>query len=125
MSPLPGQRADGGIKLGHAKALRQQAPQELRVLVLTAELGKLGLEDAAIADAWAVVPGAGERSRLFDADRDPALIVPVLNSMLDRWPSPTARRLMTNRSSPGPQPVWSGCGTIDGLNSAAASSAYC
>src|ERR1017187_1258815 len=55
---------------------------------------------------------------------DSELIVPVLNSMLDKWPSPTARRLMTNRSSPGLQPAWSGCGTIDGLNNAAASSAY-
>src|SRR5579863_8388017 len=34
-----------------------------------AELGELGLEDAAIAGAWAVVSGAGERSRLLDADR--------------------------------------------------------
>ena len=45
--------------------------------------------------------------------------------MLDRWPSPIARRLSTNRTSPAAQPAWSGCCTIDGLNSAAASSAYC
>ena len=123
--PLPGQLADGGIELSLAEAPRQQAPQQLRVLAGMAELGKLVLEDAAIAGAWAGVPGVGERSWLSTLTADSALIVPVLNSMLDRWPSPTARRLITNRSSPGPQPAWSGCGTIDGLNSAAASSAYC
>ena len=36
-------------------------------------------------------------------------------------PSPICRRLIAARSSPGSRPVWSGCGTIDGLHSAAAS----
>ena len=46
--PLPGKLADGGIKLRQAEALRQQAQEELRVLAVMAELGKLRLEDAAI-----------------------------------------------------------------------------
>ncbi len=55
---------------------------------------------------------------------DSGLIVPVLNSMLDRWPSPDRPQAHDEPEFPGPQPAWSGCGTIDGLNSAAASSAY-
>ena len=42
----------------------------------------------------------------------------------DRCPSPTARRLRTNRHCPGSRPVWSGCATADGLNRAAASTEY-
>ena len=44
--------------------------------------------------------------------------------MEDRWPSPICRRLIATRSSPAASSVWSGCGTIDGLHSAAASTAY-
>src|SRR5664279_5126579 len=51
-------------------------------------------------------------------------IVPVRNSMLEMWPSPTPRALITNRVEPAGRPSWSGWGTIDGLNSAAASIAY-
>ena len=39
-------------------------------------------------------------------------------------PSPVARRLITNRSPPLETPLWSGCGTIEGLNKAADSSEY-
>ena len=49
---------------------------------------------------------------------------PLRNSTLDRWPSPTARRLRTNRHCPGSRPDWSGCTTADGLNRAAASTEY-
>ena len=53
-----------------------------------------------------------------------ALITPLRNSMEDMCPSPVARRLMMKRSEPSATPDWSGCGTIDGLKSAADSSAY-
>ena len=49
---------------------------------------------------------------------------PVRNSTDDRCPSPTARRLRTNRHRPGARPDWSGCTTADGLNRAAASTEY-
>ncbi len=45
---LPGQLADGGVKLGHAEAGGRQAPEELRVLVLMAEFGEFLLEQVAI-----------------------------------------------------------------------------
>ena len=51
-------------------------------------------------------------------------MVPVRNSMLETWPSPTARTLIRNRVVPAGSDVWSGCTTIEGLNSAADSTAY-
>jgi hypothetical protein len=51
-------------------------------------------------------------------------ITPDLNPMDEMCPSPVARRLMMIRHSPGDSPLWSGCGTIEGLNSAAASTEY-
>ena len=44
--------------------------------------------------------------------------------MEEMCPSPVARRLITKRSDPGGSPSWLGCGTTEGLNSAAHSSAY-
>jgi hypothetical protein len=49
---------------------------------------------------------------------------PVRNSTHERWPSPTARTLITNLTSPGARPLWSGWVTMDGLHSAADSTAY-
>ena len=51
-------------------------------------------------------------------------MTPVRNSMEEMWPSPVARRLMMKRRAPSGDAVWSGCGTMEGLNSAADSSAY-
>ena len=48
----------------------------------------------------------------------------VANPMDDRWPSPIWRRLIATRSCPASSPAWSGWATIDGLHSAAASTAY-
>ena len=45
------------------------------------------------------------------------------NSTDGRCPSPTARRLRTNRQLPAAMPDWSGWATAEGLNSAAASTA--
>ena len=50
--------------------------------------------------------------------------IPVRNVTELTWPSPVARRLSTKRSSPAAKPAWSGCATIDGLNSAEASKLY-
>ena len=58
------------------------------------------------------------RMRLF------ASIVPLRNVIDEIWPSPVARRLSKNRRTPGSNPDWSGCQTIDGLNNAADSRAY-
>ena len=44
--------------------------------------------------------------------------------MDEMCPSPVARKLMMNRSAPFGTFAWFGCGTIDGLKSAADSSAY-
>ena len=49
---------------------------------------------------------------------------PERNSTDDRCPSPTARRLSTNRARPGSRPDWSGWATADGLKRAAASTEY-
>ena len=71
------------------------------------------------------VPGAADRSgastQNLAARRRRS---PVRNSIEEMWPSPTARRLRTNRVSPGPRPDWSGWATIDGLQRAAASTEY-
>ena len=53
-----------------------------------------------------------------------ALTVPVRKVMEEMCPSPVARRLKMKRSAPLGNPVWSGCGTMDGLNSAADSGEY-
>ena len=53
-----------------------------------------------------------------------ASMVPVPNVIEEIWPSPVARRLKMNRSEPGGRSDWSGCGTMDGLNSAADSGEY-
>ena len=53
-----------------------------------------------------------------------ASTVPLRNVIDEMCPSPVARRLSTNRREPSSSPDWSGCQTIDGLNSAADSSAY-
>ena len=47
-------------------------------------------------------------------------MTPVRSSTLEMCPSPTARTVMRKRVDPAGSPPWSGCGTIDGLNSAAA-----
>ena len=44
--------------------------------------------------------------------------------MEDTWPSAVARKLRMKRNEPGGTSDWSGCGTMDGLNNAAASSEY-
>ena len=44
--------------------------------------------------------------------------------MDEMCPSPVARRLITKRNAPSGRLLWSGCGTTDGLNRAAHSSAY-
>lgn len=49
---------------------------------------------------------------------------PERNSIEDRWPSPMARTLITNRTWPEASPVWSGWATIEGLHSAADSTEY-
>ena len=54
----------------------------------------------------------------------PRPIVPLRNCRLLMCPSPVARRLRMNRLRPRSSPDWSGCQTIDGLNSAAASRLY-
>src|SRR5438034_1896279 len=46
------------------------------------------------------------------------------NSIDERCPAPVARRIKIKRRSPGPRPVWSGRGTIEGPDKAADSSAY-
>ena len=53
-----------------------------------------------------------------------ASTVPERNVIEEMCPSPVARKLSTNRREPGGKPVWSGCQTIDGLNSAADSNEY-
>ena len=50
--------------------------------------------------------------------------VPVRKVIEEMWPSPVARKLRTNRKEPGARSAWSGWGTMEGLNSAAASSEY-
>jgi hypothetical protein len=49
---------------------------------------------------------------------------PLRKAMEETWPSAVARKLKMNRSEPGGTFDWSGCGTIEGLNNAAASSEY-
>ena len=58
----------GGVKLGHAETGRQQAPEELRVLVLAPELGELLLEQAAIVSHRPGTPNIRKRARRVDAD---------------------------------------------------------
>ena len=50
--------------------------------------------------------------------------MPLRKVIEEMWPSPVARRLMMNRLEPSGTPDWSGAQTIEGLNSAADSSAY-
>ena len=54
----------------------------------------------------------------------PASIIPERNVMDEMWPSPVARRLMMTRSEPSGTSLWSGWGTMLGLNSAAHSKEY-
>ena len=53
-----------------------------------------------------------------------ASTVPVRNPMLDRWPSPMPRTLMTKRTEPTGAEDWSGWATMLGLHSDAASMEY-
>ena len=56
--------------------------------------------------------------------RPSASMTPERKVIDEMCPSPVARRLRMNRREPSGRPDWSGCQTIDGLNSAADSSAY-
>src|ERR1017187_6505612 len=51
-------------------------------------------------------------------------MIPVRKVMEEMCPSPVARKLRINRRVPGGRSVWSGCGTMDGLNRAADSKEY-
>ena len=53
-----------------------------------------------------------------------ALTTPMRKVMEEMCPSPVARRLRMKRNPPFGTPDWSGCGTMDGLNSAADSGEY-
>ena len=48
----------------------------------------------------------------------------MANPIDDRWPSPIWRRLIATRNCRAPSSAWSGWATMDGLHSAAASTAY-
>ena len=50
--------------------------------------------------------------------------IPLRKAIEETWPSAVARKLRMKRNEPGATPDWSGCGTIEGLNRAAASSEY-
>ena len=65
-----------------------------------------------------------EAARLVDVDVAVESMIPDRNSIDERCPSPIARRLTMKRSSPAVSPDWSGAGTMDGLESAAASMEY-
>ena len=54
----------------------------------------------------------------------PGVHVPVRKATEETWPSPIVRSDRTMRSAPSGAPLWSGCGTALGLNSAAAAKAY-
>ena len=49
---------------------------------------------------------------------------PLRKVMDEMWPSPVARKLRMNRNASGGRLDWSGCGTMEGLNKAAASKEY-
>src|ERR1700722_795206 len=51
-------------------------------------------------------------------------MIPVRKVMEEICPSPVARKLRTKRRAPKGRSDWSGCGTMEGLNSAADSKEY-
>src|SRR5271167_1501113 len=51
-------------------------------------------------------------------------MIPVRKVMEEICPSPVARKLRIKRRAPEGRSDWSGCGTMDGLNSAADSKEY-
>ena len=67
---------------------------------------------------WPIVSGPSRSSRRIVS---PGPRIAEQKPIDEMWPSPIWRRLIATRSSPGSRSAWSGCGTIDGLHSAAAS----
>src|SRR5208283_5522159 len=51
-------------------------------------------------------------------------MTPARNVMEEMCPSPVARKLRMKRKAPAGKPVWSGSGTMEGLNRAADSNEY-
>lgn len=122
--PLIGQRCDGQLQFGLVEAGRQSVHEERRAVRVGAVLGEHRGEQRPVVDGWAGPPGLDVPSGIVQGQLVSAAEHAAAELHRRHVAFADRARLMMNRRWPTGRPDWSGCGTTERLNSAAASIEY-